>query len=267
MTLPSPISPLFPTRGRPARWGRHIARHFVLIRRFATLVAFQQKNSRCEPNLKIAQLYDPTGMQHKSTGKSGYEVSQADRATFPTLGRPARWGGLVVLLLAPFRRFATLVAFQQKNSAPEPNLKIAQLYDPTGMQHESTGKSGYEVSQADGMTNGTLRGFAHSRGPSSSSPMPPAPPPLAISRHSSRSRRKIRHANPIWKTRNPMIRKEWCAKAPENPDMRLLNMTAPSSAPPGSALPHARTSPQFRDTRCGQTRKMNKQTQLDNRLI
>jgi len=49
--------------------------------------------------------------------------------------------------------------------------------------------------------------------------------PSDVSRHSSRSRKKIRYANPILKKINSMIRKEIITKAPENPDTRLLKLT------------------------------------------
>jgi hypothetical protein len=112
-------------------------------------------------------------------------------------------------MLAPTLHFATLAAVQKKNSLCEPNFKTAQPYDLTGAQHEIGEISGYQVAQHDGITNRTLRASAPSRETlfpcRLHAPEIPRSRPDSISRHSSRSRKKIRYANPISKPRNHMI--------------------------------------------------------------
>jgi hypothetical protein len=80
-----------------------------------------------------------------------------------------------ILRHTPSRCFATLVAVQKKNSPCEPNFKTAQPHDPKGVHEETGENSGYQVAQADGMTNRTLRTSGAVREPSSS--------PIPILRH------------------------------------------------------------------------------------
>ena len=196
---------------------------------------------------------------------------------FPTQGLPAPWTSHTARCFAPTRLFATLAAVQKKNSLCEPNFENAQLYDLKGSQHENPGNSEQQVAQADGVTNPTLRPFAPVREPSPLRPFAPIPcfaTLAAVQKKNSPCEPNFENAQPYDSTGE---RQEIGTKAGHQVAQhdRITNRALrarllPSGHPcprPHSPQPCSPNRIWLHDHRRSQTRKMNKQTQLESGLI